>query len=53
MYSDWRKQLSAMLVFATLAGFGTCGDAWAADRTGTSHNLTDQLGALEERSYAA
>jgi hypothetical protein len=53
MHSDWRKHLPAMLVFATYAGFGACGDAWAADRTGTSHNLTDQLGALEERSYAA
>ncbi len=39
-------------MFATYAGFGVCGDARAADRTGTSHNLTDQLGALEERSYA-
>jgi len=53
MHSDSRRHLPAMLVFATYAGFGACGDAWAADRTGTSHNLTDQLGALEERSYAA
>ena len=53
MHSDWQKHLPAMLVFTTYAGFGACGDSWAADRTGTSNNLTDQLGALEERSYAA
>ena len=53
MHNDWRKRLPAILVFAIQAGFGACGDAWAADRTGTPYNLTDRLGALEERSYAA
>jgi hypothetical protein len=53
MHGDWRKHLPAMLVFATHAGFGACGDAWAADRITTSLDMNDQLGALEERSYAA
>jgi hypothetical protein len=30
MHSDWRKHLPAVLVFATYAGFGACGDGWAA-----------------------
>jgi len=53
MHSDWRKQFPAMLVFASCAAIGPCRDAQAADRTVQSHDLADQLGALEERSYAA
>lgn len=53
MHSDWRKQLPAMLVFATCAVFEACGDARAAHLTDTPHKLADQLGALEERSYSA
>jgi hypothetical protein len=46
MHSDWRKHLPAMLVCATYAGFGARGDAWAADRTGTSRKSLVKRGVL-------